>query len=238
MLPPPLSSTANHPIIRSQTKVETQNFASPVPPMPTYARYNTLPANSPLPRETQDFASLHAGAAIIINSNISYYTQSNKSRDAKSCVSRPVPYQHTHAIIRWHQMHSSLVRRKILRLYILPPPLSSTQTYPIIRSQTKVETQNLASPVHAIPTYARYNTLPANSPLPCRDAKSCVSRPTTYQHTHDIIRWHHTHFSLVRRKILRLYKAGALIMHAYIPHIRRAFLSACRDITIKTHASS
>ena len=44
-------------------------------------------------------------------------------------------------------MHPSLVRRKILRLYMLPPPLSSTQTYPIILSQTKVETQNLASPV-------------------------------------------------------------------------------------------
>ena len=28
------------------------------------------------------------------------------------------------------------------------------------------------------------------------------------------------HISLVRRKILRLYKAGALNMHAYIPHIR------------------
>ena len=44
-------------------------------------------------------------------------------------------------------MHPSLVRRKILRLYMLPPSLSSTATYPIIRSQTKVETQNLASPV-------------------------------------------------------------------------------------------
>ena len=28
------------------------------------------------------------------------------------------------------------------------------------------------------------------------------------------------HISLVRRKILRLYKAAALNMHAYIPHIR------------------
>ena len=41
------------------------------------------------------------------------------------------------------------------------------------------------------------------------------------------------HPSIVRRKILRLYKAGALIMHAYIPHIRRAFLSACRDMAVK-----
>ena len=117
MPPPPLSSTANHPIIRSQTKVETQNLASPVLPMPTYARDNTLATYSLLPRETQDFASLHAAATIIINSKPSYYTQSNQSRDAKSCVSRPVPYQHAHAIIRWHQMHPSLVRRKILRLY-------------------------------------------------------------------------------------------------------------------------
>ena len=44
-------------------------------------------------------------------------------------------------------MRFSLLRRKILRLYMLPPSLSSTATYPIIRSQTKVETQNLASPV-------------------------------------------------------------------------------------------
>ena len=117
MLPPPLSSTVNHPITRSQTKVETQDFASPVPSMPTYACYNTLATYSLLHRETQDFASLHAAALIIINSNISYYTQSNQSRDAKSCVSRPVPYQHAHAVIRWHQMHPSLVRRKILRLY-------------------------------------------------------------------------------------------------------------------------
>ena len=64
-----------------------------------------------------------ATALIIINSNISYYTQSNQSRDAKSCVSRPIPYQHTHAIIRCQQMRFSLVRRKILRLYMLPPPL-------------------------------------------------------------------------------------------------------------------
>ena len=48
--------------------VETQNLASPVLPMPTYACYNTLPTYSLLPRETQDFASLHAAAAIIINS--------------------------------------------------------------------------------------------------------------------------------------------------------------------------
>ena len=46
------------------------------------------------------------------------------------------------------------------------------------------------------------------------------------------------HPSLVRRKILRLYKAGAIIMHAYIPHIRRAFLSACRDMAVKIHAPS
>ena len=38
--------------------VETQNFASPVLPMPTYARDNTLPTNAPLPRETQNLASL------------------------------------------------------------------------------------------------------------------------------------------------------------------------------------
>ena len=69
--------------------VETQNLASPVLPMLTCACYNTLPTYSLLPRETQDFASLHAAATIIINSNISYYTQSNQSRDAKSCVSRP-----------------------------------------------------------------------------------------------------------------------------------------------------
>ena len=191
MPPPPLSSTANHPIIRSQTKVETQNLASPVPSMPTYACYNTLATYSLLPRETQDFASLHAAALIIINSNISYYTQSNQSRDAKSCVSRPVPYQHAQAIIRCQQMHSSLV-----------------------------ETQNLASPVLPIPTCACCNTLASNAPLPRRDAKFCVSRPVPYRHAHAIIRWHQMHPSLVRRKILRLYKAGALNMHAYIPHIR------------------
>ena len=46
------------------------------------------------------------------------------------------------------------------------------------------------------------------------------------------------HPSLVRRKILRLYKAAAAIMHAYYPHIRRAFLSVCRDMTVKIHAPS
>ena len=147
MPPPPLSSTVNHPIIRSQTKVETQDFASPVLPMPTCACCNTLATNALLHRETQDFASLHAAATIIINSKPSYYTQSNQSRDAKSCVSRPTPCRHAHAIIRCQHTHFSLVRRKILRLYMLPPSLSSTATYPIIRSQTKVETQNLASPV-------------------------------------------------------------------------------------------
>ena len=177
--------------------------------MPTYARYNTLPTYSLLPRETQDFASLHAAAAIVINSNISYYTQSNQSRDAKSCVSRPVPCRHAHAIIRWQHTHFSIVRRKILRLYMLPPPLSSTAN---------------------ISYYTQSNQ--------SRDAKSCVSRPVPYRHMHAVIRWHQMHPSLVRRKILRLYKAGALIMHAYIPHIRRAFLSACRDMAVKIHASS
>ena len=112
------------------------------------------------------------------------------------------------------------------------------QRYPIIRSQTKVETQNLASPVLPIPTYACDNTLASNAPLPCRDAKSCVSRPVPCRHAHAIIRWQHTHFSLVRRKILRLYKAGALNMHAYIPHIRHAFLSFCRSMAVKIHAAS
>ena len=88
--------------------------------------------------------------------------------------------------------------------FMPPPPLSSTATYPIIRSQTKVETQNLASPVPSMPTYACYNTLPTNAFLPCRDAKSCVSRPVPYRHTHAIIRWQQAHISLVRRKILRL----------------------------------
>ena len=162
MPPPPLSSTANHPIIRSQTKVETQNLASPVPSMPTYACYNTLTTNAFLP-----------------------------CRDAKSCVSRPTPCRHTQAIIRWQHTHFSLVRRKILRLYMLPPSLSSTAN---------------------ISYYTQSNQ--------SRDAKSCVSRPVPYQHAQAIIRWQHTHFSLVRRKILRLYKAGALNMHAYIPHIR------------------
>ena len=45
-------------------------------------------------------------------------------------------------------------------------------------------------------------------------------------------------FSLVRRKILRLYKSGAAIMHAYYPHIRRAFLFVCREMTVKIHAPS
>ena len=145
MPPPPLSSTANHPIIRSQTKVETQNLASPVPSMPTYACYNTLTTNAFLP-----------------------------CRDAKSCVSRPTPCRHTQAIIRWQHTHFSLVRRKILRLYMLPPSLSSTATYPIIRSQTKVETQNLASPVLPIPTYARDNTLASNAHLP-RETQNLAS---------------------------------------------------------------
>ena len=37
-------------------------------PIPTCASYNTLATYSLLPRETQDFASLHAAATIIINS--------------------------------------------------------------------------------------------------------------------------------------------------------------------------
>ena len=108
--------------------------------------------------------------------NISYYTQSNQSRDAKSCVSRPVPCRHAHAIIRCQQTHFSLVRRKILRLYMLPPPLSSTAN---------------------ISYYTQSNQ--------SRDAKSCVSRPVPCRHAHAIIRCQQTHFSLVRRKILRLY---------------------------------
>ena len=45
--------------------VETQNFASPVLPMPTCACCNTLASNAPLPRETQNLASLHAAALIM-----------------------------------------------------------------------------------------------------------------------------------------------------------------------------
>ena len=46
------------------------------------------------------------------------------------------------------------------------------------------------------------------------------------------------HSSLVRRKILRLYKADALNMHAYIHRIRLAFLSVCHDMAVKIHAAS
>ena len=106
-------------------------------------------------------------------------------------------------------MQPSLVRRKILRLY-------KTTALIIINSNISYYTQSNQS----------------------RDAKSCVSRPVPYQHTHAVIRCQQMRFSLVRRKILRLYKAGAAIMHAYYPHIRRAFLSVCRDMTVKIHAPS
>ena len=39
-------------------KVETQNLASPVQPIPISTRYNTLTNKCLPPRETQDFASL------------------------------------------------------------------------------------------------------------------------------------------------------------------------------------
>ena len=70
--------------------------------------------------------------------------------------------------------------------------------------------------------------LPSQRRPPCRDAKSCVSRPLHHPSTHTKSPSIHRGFPLVRRKILRLYFRSPAILycenHPFIPTA-----SACRD---------
>ena len=125
------------------------------------------------------------------------------------------------------------VRRKILRLYKATPPLFHPDSRYIISQSTKVETQNLASPVQQThPSSAHYGypslylppretqnfaslqgyatIIPSRFPLyniavhQSRDAKSCVSRATNTPVVSTLWLSLFVLTSLVRRKILRL----------------------------------
>ena len=83
-----------------------------------------FPSNSGiLSRETQDFASLLAfSIGIPCNTTIKNYA-SYKSRDAKSCVSRVALCNYPSLFHARQTAVFFLVRRKILRLYRLTPPV-------------------------------------------------------------------------------------------------------------------
>ena len=107
---------------------------------------------------------------------------SNKSRDAKSCVSQATPYHNITQQTIDCQLIKPYGRRKILRLYRqLHTKLSHTKLL-TVNTQTKRETQNLAY-LQATP----YQTVTLQT-IDCQlinhtgDAKSCVSTsiPTQY----------------------------------------------------------
>ncbi len=127
--------------------VETQNLASPVQQTHPPSAHYGYPSLYLPPRETQNFASLQGYATIIPSRFPLYNIAVHQSRDAKSCVSqaRNTPVVST----LWLSLFvlTSLVRRKILRLYKATPPLFHPNFCYMISQSTKVETQNLASPV-------------------------------------------------------------------------------------------
>jgi len=103
--------------------VETQNLASPEqqshPPSACYG----YPSLYLPPRETQDFASLQGYATIIPSQFPLYNIAVHQSRDAKFCVSQATNTPVVSTLWLSLLVLTSLVRRKILRLYKATPPL-------------------------------------------------------------------------------------------------------------------
>ena len=139
-----------------------------------------LPYRAKLTRETQDFASLlylytlssaHIRAVISRKAN---------SGDARFCVSTLFVHTFIGKHTRWHIAQSSLVRRKILRLYFICTYFHR-HTYVLpYRAKLTRETQNLASLLylHALSSanIRAVISRKANS----GDVKSCVSTFTIH----------------------------------------------------------
>ena len=176
------------------------------------------------------------------------------SRDAKSCVSRATNAPVVSTL--WLSLFAltSLVRRKILRLYKATPPLFHPNSRHMISQSSPVETQNLASPVQQThPPSAHYGypslylppretqdfaslqgyatIIPSQFPLyniavhQSRDAKSYVSRATNAPTVSTLSLPLLAKTSLVRRKILRLYRAVAIEGMVWGTAVREPFVN-------------
>ena len=115
--------------------------------------------------------------------------------------------------------------------------LSIAYIFPIsINGVSPVETQNLASPVLPMPTFAHNKPLTITAYPPSRDAKSCVSRPahtnTLMQQTAD----NNSIYPLVRRKILRLYFCR-LRISSLNPDFPTPRCPPCAATALKAHVS-
>ena len=97
------------------------------------------------------------------------------SRDARFCVSRAIHCNIRMRWIRWEQMCSFLVRRKILRLYFCWTLIISLIFPNILNGVRPVETQNFASPDQSMAIYACGEYAENKCLSSLWDARFCVS---------------------------------------------------------------
>ncbi len=163
------------------------------------------PYSAKYPRETQNLASL-LYLYILSSANIhTAISRKANSGDARFCVSTLFVHTFIGKHTRCHIAQSSLVRRKILRLYFICTYFHR-QTYALPYSaKLTCETQNLASLLYLHALLSAHIRAVISRKANSGDARFCVS--TLFAHT--FIGTHpHRHIaqsSLGRRKILRLY---------------------------------
>ena len=157
------------------------------------------------PCETQDFASLLLPITSLSLLSLFILPIAPASRDARFCVSRPAISLSVLHLIALPNCAHSLVRCKILRLpsiraVVNPSSHSSAQlrTFPC-------ETQDFASLLLPITSLSLLSLFILPIAPASRDARFCVSRPSISMSVPRLIALPNCAYSLVRRKILRLY---------------------------------
>ena len=139
------------------------------------------PYSAKFPRETQDFASLLYLYTLSLANIHTAISRKANSGDARFCVSTLFTHTFIGKHMHCHIAQSSLVRRKILRLYFIYTHFHR-QTYALpYRAKLTRGTQNLASLLYLHVLSSAHIRAVISRKANSGDAKSCVSTFTIHQ---------------------------------------------------------